>query len=150
MSTIHLAVQTTLEDTLAQRHTTRLAFALAASLAASNADTRNSPVRARSAEDVVGARIRADGPSDVRQGDVGDRDAIGGRASRRAVLVVLLDDDTVRRDSGESDAGVCDVLHAAGGAGDGLDADTVCGVCDCGVGEDDVRNYQKCQWNSIT
>jgi len=61
---------------------------------------------------------------DVVQGQTGDGDSIGGSTGRAAVLVVLLDDNTVLGDTRESDVLVSDTLDGTGGAGDGLDADT--------------------------
>lgn len=113
---------------------------IAASLASSNRDTGPSPVRARvrAAENVNRSGIVSNRASDVLDGEVSDRNAVGGLASWAAVLVVLLDDDAVVGDVGEGDAGVGDVLYAAGGVVDGLDADAVLGVGDGAVGDVDV------------
>jgi hypothetical protein len=57
-----------------------------------------------------------------------DRHAVGRSACRRAVLVVLLDDDAVVADVGERDVLVGHVGDGAGRFIDGLDAHTVFGV----------------------
>lgn len=73
---------------------------------------------------------------DVVDSQIGDGDTAGGGSGRAAVLVILLNDDTVLGDSGESDVLVGDALDGAGGAVDGLDADA-CGtsVRDTAIGE---------------
>ena len=60
-----------------------------------------------------GARQRTGDALDVLDGETGDRDAGGGGASGRAVLVVLLDQDSVLGDVLEGDALVGDVLEIA-------------------------------------
>lgn len=59
----------------------------------------------------------------IAQGKTSDGDATGGSTGRAAVLVVLLNDDAVVRDSGKGDVLVCDVLDGASRAINGLDAD---------------------------
>lgn len=76
--------------------------------------------------------------SDAGNLEVGDGDTGGGLAGRGAVLVVLLDDDTVLGDVGEGDVLVGDVGDGASSARDGLDADTVVRVDDLGVLNDNV------------
>ena len=61
---------------------------------------------------------------DVVDSQIGDGDTAGGGSGRAAVLVILLDDDTVLGDSGEGDVLVGDALDGAGSAVDGLDANT--------------------------
>jgi len=119
------------------------ALALGGLLATGDRVARPGPVaaaRAGTAEDVDVSSRAGDGASDAGDGQVSDWDTGGGRASRAAVLVVLLDDDSVRGDSGESDVRVGDVLDGASVAGDGLDTDTVCRVGDLVVGNVDVLN----------
>ena len=74
--------------------------ALGALLAARNADARPLPARAGAlaAENVDGSSLGADGALDVVDGQAGDRNAGGGLAGGRAVLVVLLDHDSVLGD----------------------------------------------------
>jgi hypothetical protein len=114
--------------------------ARSALLSASDAVARPGPVGAAAltAEDVdVGSR-RSDGTLDVLDSETSDWDTGGGLASRRAVLVVLLDDNSVLGDVLEGDVLVADTRDGTGGARDGLDADTVVRVGDGGVRDDDV------------
>ena len=89
--------------------------ALAALHAASDADTRPLPVGASTlgAKNVNLLSLGTDGALDVLDGEAGDRDAGGGGASGRAVLVVLLDQDSGLGDVLEGDALVGDVLEIA-------------------------------------
>lgn len=118
--------------------------ALGRGLASGDLVTGPGPVRAGTlgAQDVdVGGR-GSDRAGNLANLEVGDGDAGGGSASRAAVLVVLLNDDTVLGNVGQGDAGVLDVGDGAGGAVDGLDADAVVAVGDGAVldadGLDDV------------
>jgi hypothetical protein len=117
----------------------RNVLAAGARLAASDGDISPGPVGAgaRAAKD-VDISAAADGTLDVGQGEVLDGNAVGGGAGGGAVLVVLLNDDTVLGDAAEGDAGVGDVLDSAGSIVHGLDADTVLGVADGGVGDVDA------------
>ena len=74
--------------------------ALAALLATRDADTRPLPARAGAltAENVDGSSLGADAALDVVDGQASDRDTGGRLAGGRAVLVVLLDHDTVLGD----------------------------------------------------
>jgi hypothetical protein len=114
--------------------------ATGALLSTSDGVTRPSPVGARSltAKYVVVETLSSNGTLDVLDGKTGDRDTSGGLAGRRAVQVVLLDDDTVLGDVLEGDVLVGDTGDGTSGARDGLNADTVVGVDDGGVGDDDV------------
>ena len=107
---------------------------------ASDLVARPLPVGARAltAEDVGLNTLGGHRTSDAGNLEVGDGDTGGRLAGRGAVLVVLLDDDTVLGDVGEGDVLVGNVGDGASGAGDGLDADTVVGVADLGVLNDDV------------
>jgi hypothetical protein len=89
--------------------------ALAALHTTSNADTRPLPVGASTlgAKNVNLLSLGTDGALDVLDGEAGDRDAGGGGASGRAVLVVLLDQDSGLGDVLEGDALVGDVLEIA-------------------------------------
>jgi hypothetical protein len=110
-------------------------LALAAGLTTSDGVTGPGPVRAGAltAENVdVGSRA-LDGTLDVLDGEVGNWDTSGWGTSWGAVLVVLLDDDTVLSDAGEGDARVGDARDGTSSTVDGLDADTVLGVLDGGV-----------------
>jgi len=71
--------------------------ALGALLAAGDGVARPSPVGASSlgAKDVNRHGVGSDAASHALDGEAGDRNAGGGSAGRRAVLVVLLDDDAV-------------------------------------------------------
>lgn len=111
--------------------------ALAARLATRHLDARPLPVRAgsRSAEDVdVGGRGR-DGTGDLGHGEARDGHAGRGGAGGAAVLVVLLDHDTVLGDTAEGDSGVGHAGHGASGAVNGLDAHAVLRVANLGVGD---------------
>lgn len=74
--------------------------ALVALLATRDADARPLPARAGAlaAENVDGSSLGADAALDVVDGQASDRDAGGGLAGGRAVLVVLLDHDSVLGD----------------------------------------------------
>lgn len=74
--------------------------AVVALLATLDVNTRPGPVGASalSAEDVDRGSLGRDAASNVLNGETSDRNAIGGLASRGAVLVVLLDDDTLLGD----------------------------------------------------
>lgn len=112
-------------------------LALVALLATAYRDTRPLPVGAGTlgAENVDGNGLGGNRTLDVRDSKTSDRDAVSRLASRRAVFVVLLDDDALLGDVLESDALVLDVLDTAGLAGNSLDADAVVGVDDLGVGD---------------
>lgn len=69
---------------------------------------------------------------------VGDGDTSSRCASRRTVLIVLLDDDTVFSDVLERDILVGDALDGTCSSRDSLDANTVVGVGDGGARNDDV------------
>jgi hypothetical protein len=114
--------------------------AAGALLSSSDGVTRPGPVGARSltAEDVDIKTLSSDATLDVLDGEASNRDTSGGLAGRAAVQVVLLDDDTVLGNVLEGDVGVADAGDRAGGARDSLDADTVVGVGDGGVADDDV------------
>lgn len=101
-------------------------LALVTLLTTSDLNTAPVPTTAstRGAEDVDIGGLTVDGAVDVVQGETGDRDSIGGSTGRATVLVVLLDDNAVLGDTGESDVLVSDTLDGTSGAGDGLDADT--------------------------
>ena len=90
------------------------------------------------AKDVGLNTLGRNSASDARDLEIGDGNTGGGLASGGAVLVVLLDDDTVLSDVGEGDVLVGDVGDGASGARDGLDADTVVGVENLGVLDDNV------------
>lgn len=74
--------------------------ALAALAATRDADARPLPARAGAlaAENVDGSSLGADAALDVVDGQASDGDAGGGLAGGRAVLVVLLDHDSVLGD----------------------------------------------------
>jgi hypothetical protein len=77
-----------------------------------------------STKDVDISSAAGDSSLNVAHGQASNGDTIGGGSGRAAVLIVLLDDDTVLGDSGEGDVLVGDALDGAGGTIDGLDADT--------------------------
>lgn len=74
--------------------------ALVALLATGNADTRPLPARAGAlaAKDVDRSSLGANGALDTVDGQASDGDTSGGLAGGRAVLVVLLDHDSVLGD----------------------------------------------------
>lgn len=98
------------------------------------------PVGARSfsAKDVGLNTLGGHGTSDAGNLKVGNGDTSGGRAGGGAILVVLLDDNSVLGDVGEGDILVGDVGYGAGSARDGLDADTVVRVGDLRVFNDNI------------
>ena len=100
------------------------------------------PVRAaaRSAQNVHVCGLGGDRAPHATDRQTSDRDACGGCSSRATVLVVLLNHDTVLCDIAERYVFVCDVGDRASSAVNGLDADAVRGVGDCGVGDLDVGN----------
>ena len=116
----------------------------------SNGDTRHTTLRAARDINIRELEVRALSPAkdvhflashtsrDIRGSHTVDGDAAGSSARWRAVLVVLLDDDTVVGDAGEGDAGPSDVRHGASVAGDGLDTKTIFTTGDLGVGHSDV------------
>lgn len=112
-----------------------LAFA-SCRLATSWLDARPCPVAARAlaAENVNVGGGAADAASNARDLEVGDWDTSGGGTGWIAILIVLLNDNTVFGDVGQGDVGIGDVLHLASGTGDSLDADTILGVEDLAVG----------------
>lgn len=122
------------------RSTGRNVLAFIAGLATREVNTGPGPVRARAvtAENVDLGGVILESTGDAVNGDISDGDTGGGGAGGRAVLVVLLDDDTVVGDSGELDVRVGDLADITGLLVDGLDADTVGGVADSGVGDGHV------------
>jgi hypothetical protein len=94
-----------------------------------------SPSRARSAstEDINWNSRAGNSSGDTRNSKTGNWDTGGWLSSWRSVLVILLDDDTVLADVGESDSLIGDVLDGSLGARNGLDTDTVLGVDDLRV-----------------
>lgn len=114
--------------------------ALGALLSTSDRVTRPSPVGASTlgAKNVDGGSAGRDGTLDILNSKTSDGNAGGRGSSGRSVLVVLLDDNTVLGDVLESDAVVCHAADRTGGLVDGLDADTVVGVLDGGVGDGDI------------
>lgn len=122
------------------RSTGRNVLAVIAGLSTGEVNTGPGPVGARAvtAEDVDLGGIVLKSTGDTVNGDIGDGDTSGGGAGGRAVLVVLLDDDTVLGDTGELDVGVGDLADITGLLVDGLDADTVGRVADGGVGDGHV------------
>jgi hypothetical protein len=109
--------------------------ALVALLATSKADTRPLPAGAGAltTENVHRDGLGANAALDAVDSQASNRDTGGRLAGRRAVLVVLLDHDSVLGNVLKGDVLVGHVLDGAGRAGDGLDADTVVGVDDLGV-----------------
>lgn len=98
----------------------------AALLSTRESNTLPGPVRAATTatQNVdVGGRA-ADATRNTIDGKARNGDAGGGGTSRTAVLVVLLDDDAVFGDAGECDVLVGYAGDGAGGAIDGLDANT--------------------------
>lgn len=110
------------------RSTAGDALAGGRSLATSDLVASPGPILSRSAENVDVGTLGDNITNDVGDGDVGDGNARSGLTGGRAVLVILLDDDAVLADVLEGDMVVDDVGHGAGGARDGLDANTVVGV----------------------
>jgi hypothetical protein len=88
-------------------------LAAGAGFATGELDARPSPVRAgtRGAQNVdIGSGAR-DGPGNLAHLQVGDGNTAGGGASGAAVLVVLLNDNTVLGDAAQGDVGVVDVVN---------------------------------------
>ena len=93
---------------------------------------------ARGTEDVGVGTSAGDTDSVISHGKASDRDASGGLAGGRTVLVVLLDNNTVLGDSREDVAGVSDAGDLASSAVDSLNTETVLRVGDLVVQELDV------------
>ena len=107
-------------------------LALCALLASGNADALPCPfgAAAATAENVdVCCRAR-DCAGDSVDGQIGDWNTGGGSAGWASVLVILLDDDTVFCDTGQSNVLVGNTGDGSGITRDGLDAYTVLGVGD--------------------
>lgn len=119
------------------RHSRGNIGASRALLASSDAIARESPVRARtlSTQQVDVGTARRHRSLDVLDRQIGDRDTSSGLASRAAVLVVLLNDNTVLGNVLQSDVRVRDISDLAGSAVDSLDANAVVGVGDGGGGD---------------
>lgn len=100
---------------------------------ASDAVVGPGPVLAVGAKDVDVGAARLDGADNLVDGEVGDGDASGGSASGAAILVVLLNDDSVLGNVGQRDVVVLDVGDGASSARNGLDAHAVVRVGDLGV-----------------
>lgn len=115
------------------RCTRRNSLALGRGLSTSDLVVGPGPVLAAGAKDVDISSTGLDSAGDLVDGDVGDGDTGSGSSSGRTVLVILLNDDTVLGDVGESDGVVLDIGNGTGSARNGLDADTVVGVGDGGV-----------------
>lgn len=122
------------------RSTSRNVLALGASLTTSDGDTGPGPVSAaaRSTENVDISSVALDGTGDLREGDIRDLDTVGRGTSGAAVLVILLNDESVLGNTGKSDILELDVGDGTGGIVDGLDTDTILGVDNLGVGDGHV------------
>lgn len=122
------------------RGTGRHIFTLITLLAARDVDILKAPVGAAAitAENVHGHSIIADRAGHTVDSNAGNLDIVTGLASRATVLVVLLDNNTVVRDSGQLDVGVGDVADGAGLVDDGLDAHAVRRVADGRVVDSDI------------
>jgi hypothetical protein len=109
------------------RSTRRNVRASTAFLTPSNRVTGPGPSRARSlsAKNVNISSRAADRALNILDRKTSDRDACCRCASWGAVLVILLDNDTVLGDTGEGNTAVGDSANASGGTRDCLDADTV-------------------------
>lgn len=114
------------------RGTGRHILTLITLFAAGDVDILEIPVGAAAitAENVHGHSIIADRAGDTIDSNTGDLDIVTGIASRATVLVVLLDNNTVVRDSGQLDVGVGDVADGAGLPDNGLDARAVRRIAD--------------------
>ena len=109
------------------------ALALVRLLATSNLVVSPSPVLGISAKNQDVGAARLDGSSNLVDSDIGDRNASSRDTSWRSVLIILLDDNTILGDVGQSDGIVLDVRNRTGGSGNSLDTNTVVGVGDGGV-----------------
>ena len=101
-------------------------LALLASAATLDVDITPGPVGASTlgTQNVDVGSTAVDSSVDVVDGQTSDGDTAGGGSGRAAVLVVLLNDNTVVGDSGEGDILVGDAPDGTGGTVDTLDADT--------------------------
>lgn len=115
-------------------------LAFAAGLSASEVHAAPGPVAAAAitAQDVDFHRIGLQGASDSIHSQVGDRDAVSGRPSRRAVLIVLLNHDAVVGNSRDSDVGESHVAHGASGFVDGLNTNAIGGIGHGGISDGHV------------
>lgn len=122
------------------RSTRRHILALTASLTTSDGISRPGPVRAATATaknvDVSSAAL--DSAGNLLDSQVGNGDTSSGGTGRAAVLVILLDDNTIARDLGQLDVGEGHARDCTSGLVDGLDAHTVGGVGHGRVGDGHV------------
>lgn len=111
-----------------------------ASLATSEVNVLPGPVTAAivTTQDVHLDSVALDGASDTIDSHILDSDTVRWVTGRGTILVVLLDNNTVVGDAGESDVGESDVGDGTSGIVNSLDTDTVLGVADSGRGEGDV------------
>lgn len=99
----------------------RYALTFLLGLTARDVNARPRPIRASGTKNVDGlTTIHI--ASDAVESDIGDGDTVGGRSGRAAVLVVLLHHDAVLSDAVKVQISVGDVVDAACGVVDGLDA----------------------------
>ena len=122
------------------RSTSRNVLALGASLTTCDGDTRPSPVSAaaRSTENVDISSVALHGAGNLLEGDVRDLDTVGWGTSGAAILVILLNNESVLGDTGKGDILELDVGDSTGGIVDGLDTNTVLGVDNLRVGDGHV------------
>ena len=93
-------------------------------LATSDIDLFPRPLRAVCAEKVDICSVTRYSPVHIVDRQVSDGHAGGGLPGRAAVLVILLDDDTIIRDARQCDVFVRHARHGPSGSGNGLDAYT--------------------------
>jgi hypothetical protein len=93
-----------------------------------------------STKDIVVPSFVCRSAEDIPHGDVLDHDAVGWVASWTAVEVVLLDVDAVDGDVLNADVLEKDVGNKTGGVGVRLDASSILGIEDDGIGKGDVRH----------
>lgn len=120
------------------RSTARDTLAGSGLLATGDAVVLPRPVLAVGAQDVDVGALGGDSAVDVADGEVGDGDTSSRRTGGLAVLVVLLDDNTVLGDVLEGDVLVDDIGDGTSSTGDSLDADTVVRVRDDVVDDADL------------
>ena len=112
------------------RSTRRHILALAASLTTSDRVSRPGPARAATAtaKNIDVSSTALNGTGNLLDSQAGNGDTSSGGTGRAAVLVILLDDNTIAGDLGQLDVGEGHARDSTSGFVDGLDPHAVGGV----------------------
>ena len=113
---------------------------LGALLTTSNAISSPNPVRAAtlSAKNIDRRGLRSNSTLHIRHSQIGDRDTSGRGTGGRAILIVLLNDDTILCDAGKCDILIRNIINGTGCIIYRLDADTILRVRDGAILNDDA------------